>query len=51
MVPEIDRVAWFEPAEASRRLKPTQVPFVERLADALRDANGDEALRDATGDR
>jgi predicted NUDIX family NTP pyrophosphohydrolase len=51
MFPEIDRVAWFEPAEASRRLKPTQVPFVERLADALRDANEDEALRDANRDR
>lgn len=29
--PEIDRVAWFDPAEARRRLKPTQVPLVERL--------------------
>jgi predicted NUDIX family NTP pyrophosphohydrolase len=29
--PEIDRVAWFDPAEARRRLKSTQVPFVERL--------------------
>lgn len=29
--PEIDRVAWFDPAEARRRLKPTQVPFVDRL--------------------
>ncbi len=33
--PEIDRVAWFSPAEARRRLKPTQVPFVDRLLAAL----------------
>jgi predicted NUDIX family NTP pyrophosphohydrolase len=32
---EIDRVAWFEPDEARRRLKPTQVPFVDRLLAAL----------------
>jgi predicted NUDIX family NTP pyrophosphohydrolase len=29
--PELDRVAWFSPDEARRRLKPTQVPFVDRL--------------------
>jgi predicted NUDIX family NTP pyrophosphohydrolase len=39
--PEIDRVAWFEPAEARRRLKPTQVPFVDRLVATL--AASDEA--------
>jgi predicted NUDIX family NTP pyrophosphohydrolase len=33
--PEIDRVAWFEPAEARRRLKPAQVPFVDRLVAIL----------------
>ena len=33
--PEIDRVAWFEPDEARRRLKPTQVPFVDRLVEAV----------------
>jgi predicted NUDIX family NTP pyrophosphohydrolase len=33
--PEIDRVAWFEPDEARRRIKPTQVPFIDRLEDAL----------------
>ena len=33
--PEIDRVAWFGPAEARRRLKPSQVPFVDRLIEAL----------------
>jgi predicted NUDIX family NTP pyrophosphohydrolase len=32
---EIDRVAWFTPDEARRRLKPTQVPFVDRLAEIL----------------
>ncbi|HEY8438618.1 MAG TPA: NUDIX domain-containing protein [Candidatus Limnocylindrales bacterium] len=35
--PEIDRVGWFGPDEARRRLKPTQVPFVDRLVEALRD--------------
>ena len=35
--PEIDRVEWFEPAEARRRIKETQVPFIDRLEAALRD--------------
>lgn len=30
-IPEIDRVAWFEPAEARRRIKDTQVPLIDRL--------------------
>lgn len=34
-VPEIDRVAWFDPDEARRRIKDTQVPFIDRLLDAL----------------
>jgi predicted NUDIX family NTP pyrophosphohydrolase len=34
-IPEIDRVEWFSPDEARRRLKDTQVPFVERLLEAL----------------
>jgi predicted NUDIX family NTP pyrophosphohydrolase len=34
--PEIDRVAWFEPTEARRRIKETQVPFIDRLEAALR---------------
>ena len=34
-IPEVDRVEWFAPDEARRRLKDTQVPFVERLLDAL----------------
>ena len=33
---EIDRVAWFDPDEARRRLKATQVPLVDRLEEALR---------------
>jgi predicted NUDIX family NTP pyrophosphohydrolase len=32
---EIDQVAWFTPDEARRRLKATQVPFVDRLAAIL----------------
>jgi len=35
--PEIDRVEWFEAAEARRRIKETQVPFIDRLEAALRD--------------
>ncbi len=38
--PEIDRVAWFEPAEARRRLKAAQIPFIDRLGVALADAPG-----------
>jgi len=34
--PEIDRVAWFAPDEARRRVKAAQAPFVDRLEDALR---------------
>lgn len=33
--PEIDRVAWYEPGEARRRIKATQIPFIERLEAAL----------------
>ena len=29
--PEIDRVEWFDPAEARRRIKPTQAAFIDRL--------------------
>lgn len=35
--PEIDRVAWFDVEEARRRLKPAQVPFIERLLATLGD--------------
>jgi predicted NUDIX family NTP pyrophosphohydrolase len=34
--PEIDRVEWFDPGEARRRLKPTPVPLIDRLEEALR---------------
>ena len=33
--PEIDRVGWFGPAEARHRLKPTQTPFIDRLAEII----------------
>jgi predicted NUDIX family NTP pyrophosphohydrolase len=33
--PEIDRVEWFDLDEAARRLKPAQVPFLDRLRAAL----------------
>jgi predicted NUDIX family NTP pyrophosphohydrolase len=35
-IPEIDRVEWFAPDEARRRIKDTQVPFIDRLIEALR---------------
>jgi predicted NUDIX family NTP pyrophosphohydrolase len=34
--PEIDEVAWLSPAEARRRIKPTQIPFIDRLEAVLR---------------
>jgi predicted NUDIX family NTP pyrophosphohydrolase len=49
--PEIDRVAWFDPTEAARRLKPTQVPFVERLVESLAALSTDAAPDDDGGDR
>ncbi len=33
--PEIDRIAWFSPADARVRLKPTQIPLIDRLVDHL----------------
>jgi predicted NUDIX family NTP pyrophosphohydrolase len=33
--PELDRVAWFAPPEARRRVKPTQIPFIDRLIAAV----------------
>ncbi len=33
--PEIDRVAWFVPADAREHVKDTQIPFVDRLVDVL----------------
>ena len=38
--PEIDRVAWFAPDDARQHLKPTQVPFVDRLVEALSEPAG-----------
>jgi len=35
LVPEIDRVAWFEPAEARRRVHPAQAAFIDRLESEL----------------
>ena len=34
-IPEIDRVEWFAPDEARRRIKETQIPFIDRLLEAL----------------
>ena len=33
--PEIDRVEWFVVDEAKRRVKPTQIPLIERLVAAI----------------
>jgi len=33
--PEIDRVAWFDPVEARRRIKEAQIPLIDRLEQAL----------------
>jgi predicted NUDIX family NTP pyrophosphohydrolase len=33
--PEIDRVAWFDPAVARHMIKPTQIPLLDRLEAAL----------------
>ena len=41
--PEIDRVAWFSPAEAARRANPAQVALIERLEALL----GSENLTDS----
>ena len=30
-IPEIDRVAWFDPVEARLRIKDRQIPFIDRL--------------------
>ena len=33
--PEIDRVAWCDPSEARRLIKPAQIPLLDRLEEAL----------------
>jgi len=40
-IPEIDRVEWFAPDEARQRIKDTQIPFIDRLLDALDDRTPD----------
>ncbi len=35
LIPEIDRVAWFDALEARRRIHPAQVAFIDRLEVAL----------------
>jgi predicted NUDIX family NTP pyrophosphohydrolase len=35
--PEVDRVSWFGLDEARRRIKPTQIPLIDRLTAALED--------------
>ncbi len=52
--PEIDRVAWFDPIEARRRIKEAQIPLVSRLEEALggtptRGETGQHAPGDSTG--
>lgn len=37
-VPEIDRVAWLSPTAARGIIKPTQIPFIDRLEALLADA-------------
>jgi predicted NUDIX family NTP pyrophosphohydrolase len=38
--PEVDRCAWFGPAEAREKLNPAQAAFVDRLEAALGSADG-----------
>ena len=38
--PELDRVAWFALDEARRRLKPGQIPFIDRLIAAVASERG-----------
>jgi predicted NUDIX family NTP pyrophosphohydrolase len=40
MVPEVDRVAWFDPAEARARIKDAQAVFIDRLEAALAEKLG-----------
>ena len=39
-IPEVNRGAWFSLAEAKERIKPTQIPLLDRLSLAL---DGDES--------
>lgn len=38
--PEIDRVAWFDPIEARRRIKDAQIPLIDRLEEVVRGWTG-----------
>jgi predicted NUDIX family NTP pyrophosphohydrolase len=40
--PEVDRAAWFNMAEAARRIHPGQLGFLQELQDALKVGNQDE---------
>jgi predicted NUDIX family NTP pyrophosphohydrolase len=40
--PEIDRVEWFDPAEARRHVKEAQIPLLARLEEALAERLGRE---------
>jgi predicted NUDIX family NTP pyrophosphohydrolase len=42
--PEIDRVDWYAPEEARRRIKSAQAPFLDRLEEALGIGAGDGRL-------
>jgi predicted NUDIX family NTP pyrophosphohydrolase len=35
VIPEIDRVAWFDAVEARRRIHPAQAAFIDRLEESL----------------
>lgn len=39
---EIDRVDWFDPDEARRRIKPAQAPLLDRLDEILSDSGAPE---------
>ena len=39
-IPEVDRVEWFDPDEARRRLNPAQSVFVDRLLGLLEEGTG-----------
>jgi predicted NUDIX family NTP pyrophosphohydrolase len=39
-IPEVDRVAWFGPAEAREKLNPAQAAFVDRLLEAIGETSG-----------
>jgi predicted NUDIX family NTP pyrophosphohydrolase len=43
-IPEVDRVEWFAPQEARRRVNPAQWPLVERLLERLGVAPAGESL-------